>query len=118
MTKHQRSIFLSVFAVFLSLTSPRVGHAQSELATVRGTVTDQQGATVPQTIPRRTRSRTGIRAPTHKIRGGSTKKFTLNLGVRYDGDNTILAGNQYVMHTITCTTMPGTISPRSFPGRC
>jgi hypothetical protein len=29
MIKHQRSLFLSVFAVFLSLMSPRFGHAQT-----------------------------------------------------------------------------------------
>jgi len=50
MTKHQRSLLLSIVAVLLAGLSPGIMRAQTELATVRGTVTDQQGATVPHTL--------------------------------------------------------------------
>jgi hypothetical protein len=52
MTLHQRSHFLMFCVVILlgSFLSPRPGGAQTNLATIRGQVVDQQGATVPDAL--------------------------------------------------------------------
>jgi hypothetical protein len=69
MTLHQRSHFLMFCVVVLlgSVLSPRPGGAQTNLATIRGQVTDQQGATVPEALV------TAREAATNLIRTSTTQ---------------------------------------------
>lgn len=52
MALHQRSnsLMFCIVVLFGSFFSPRPGSAQANLATVRGQVTGQQGATVPDAL--------------------------------------------------------------------
>ena len=62
MTKHQRSSLrvFCVFALLVLLLSPHCGVAQTNLATIRGQVADQQGATVPEAVVTARETRTNL----------------------------------------------------------
>jgi hypothetical protein len=75
---------LSVLAILLSFMSPRFDHAQTVLATVRGTVTDQQGAAVRQAVVTAREMATNLKRNSTTQRDGQYLLSNLPAG-QYEG---------------------------------